>query len=301
MDRHIISAKPKYLAPQFEHIPSGLRSLRQWVVWRAELKRSVVRGELQPGRWSKVPSCVASGRLASSTDPATWADFGDAVAAYNGGGYDGLGFVFSKGGGLVGIDLDHCIKDGKTDETANKLIATLGSYTELSVSGTGLHIITRATAKRGIHRGAVEIYPHSRYFTITGHIYDDMRDLRDNQPVVDWLIEKIAPDTKPQRTPAHKPGRVYLDNDALIHKALDAGNGAKFRRLWEGDTGGYPSASEADLGLLELLLWWSHCDEDRADVLFRQSGLYRPKWERVDYRERCFSFLRGRVDNRDGN
>jgi primase-polymerase (primpol)-like protein len=281
-----------YLAPEPNKIPSSLKNLRQWVVWQ---------GVERAGKWSKVPHCVATGRLASSTDPATWADFGDAVAAYNGGGYDGIGLVFAHGGGLVGVDLDHCLEDGKADETTWGLVRALDSYTELSVSGTGLHIIVKATAKKGIHRGPVEIYPHGRYFTITGHIYEDMRDLRDNQPVVDWLISKIAPENKPQGKAAHKPGRVYIDNDALIRRALDAGNGAKFGRLWEGDTGGYPSTSEADIALLEMLLWWSHCDEDRSDVLFRRRGLYRPKWERADYRERCFSFLRGKVENRNGH
>jgi primase-polymerase (primpol)-like protein len=292
MDKRSISQKPVYLVPKPDSIPEELKALKQWVLWRAEERA---------GKWSKVPFSVVTGCRASSTDPATWADFGDAVAAYNGGGFDGVGFVFAKGGGLVGIDLDHCLEDGKIDETTNKLIAALGSYTELSVSGTGLHIIVAATAKKGIHRGPVEIYPHGRYFTITGHVYNDAHELRDNQPVVDWLVAKISPDCKPQKSHEHNTGRVYLDNDALIRKALDAGNGAKFRRLWEGDTGGYPSASEADIALLGMLLWWSHCDEDRSDVLFRQSGLYRPKWERADYRERCFSFLRGKVDNRDGH
>ena len=44
--------------------------------------------------------------------------------------------------------------------------------------------------------------------------------------------------------------------------------------------------SAADLALCNLLAFWTGCQPDRIDRLFRQSGLYRQKWERDDYRER---------------
>jgi hypothetical protein len=48
-----------------------------------------------------------------------------------------------------------------------------------------------------------------------------------------------------------------------------------------------------DIALLSMLMFWTRGDEPRADALFRQSGLNRPKWmNRADYRERCFRFLR---------
>ncbi|MBC8236154.1 hypothetical protein H8E77_41940, partial [bacterium] len=45
------------------------------------------------------------------------------------------------------------------------------------------------------------------------------------------------------------------------------------------------SHSEADLALCCLLTFWTGGDPDRIDKLFRQSGLYREKWEREDYRD----------------
>jgi primase-polymerase (primpol)-like protein len=70
---------------------------------------------------------------------------------------------------------------------------------------------------------------------------------------------------------------------------MHAVNGEKFSRLWAGDTSEYATLgnegrSEADLALCSLLAFWCGPDEGRIDNLFRQSGLYRQKWERADYR-----------------
>ena len=69
--------------------------------------------------------------------------------------------------------------------------------------------------------------------------------------------------------------------------AKNAANGEKFLALWSGDTSGYPSHSEADLALCNLLAFWTAGDPQRMEELFSQSGLAREKWRnRPDYRER---------------
>src|SRR5262249_42941595 len=72
---------------------------------------------------------------------------------------------------------------------------------------------------------------------------------------------------------------INLDDDALINRAMNATNGAKFRKLWSGDSTGYASESEADLALCDLLAFWTACDRERMDRLFRASGLMREKWD----------------------
>ena len=57
-------------------------------------------------------------------------------------------------------------------------------------------------------------------------------------------------------------------------------NGAAFSALWNGDISAYPSHSEADVALCNILAWWTNCDPARMDRLFRQSGLMREKWDR---------------------
>ncbi len=57
-------------------------------------------------------------------------------------------------------------------------------------------------------------------------------------------------------------------------------------RLWGGDMSGYDAdPSRADLALLNRLARYT-CNPEQIDRVFRRSGLYRPKWERADYRER---------------
>jgi hypothetical protein len=71
-----------------------------------------------------------------------------------------------------------------------------------------------------------------------------------------------------------------LDDATLLDKASRAANGTRFSALWSGDTsqhGGDDSA--ADLALCASLAFWTACDPDRMDALFRQSGLYREKWD----------------------
>jgi hypothetical protein len=85
-----------------------------------------------------------------------------------------------------------------------------------------------------------------------------------------------------------------LSDEEIIEKASAAENSAKFLRLWGGDTSGYEhddnkGHSEADLALCAMLAFWTGPDPDRIAKLFRQSGLYRKKWERADYRERTIA------------
>ena len=87
------------LIPQ--NIPEELKQLRRWVLWKHEQRN---------GRLTKIPKTTA-GRNASSTDSDTWIGFEAAMTACETGGFDGVGFVFSAGGNLSGVDLDDCIDD----------------------------------------------------------------------------------------------------------------------------------------------------------------------------------------------
>jgi primase-polymerase (primpol)-like protein len=77
------------------------------------------------------------------------------------------------------------------------------------------------------------------------------------------------------KQPLSATAGVSLDDQKLLDKAMNAANGDKFRRLWEGDISDYPSHSEADLALCYLLAFWTGGDTIKMDKLFRQSGLYR--------------------------
>jgi primase-polymerase (primpol)-like protein len=129
---------------------------------------------------------------------------------------------------------------------------------------------------------------------MSGRVYGETLPLRDAQPVINSLFDWMR---REEPKPRKNTSRVSPcpDDRKLLHHAASAKNGYKFARLWRGDTSDYGGDdSRADIALLSMLLFWTRGDEPRADSLFRQSGLNRPKWERrEDYRRRCFDFLAG--------
>jgi putative DNA primase/helicase len=155
--------KPVPLQVIPEQIPAELKAIDQWVIWRYFW---------QKGKWDKPPLQSHTGNLASTTSPQTWSTFEAAIDTYNSGSMDGIGFVFAKKNRLVGIDLDHCrnSETGIIDAWALEIIRTIWSYTELSPSGTGIHIIGGGTLPGpGKKTPQIEMYDTGRYFTITGH------------------------------------------------------------------------------------------------------------------------------------
>jgi putative DNA primase/helicase len=149
-----VSAESRFL-----NIPEELRQLPQWVNWRIEQRE---------GKPTKVPK-QPSGMNASSTASKTWSTF-ERVAQTNGQFY-GIGFVFTKETGYIGIDLDKCRdpKTGETEKWALDIIKELDSYTELSQSSTGWHVIVKGSLPPGGNRkGRVEMYDCQRYFCMTG-------------------------------------------------------------------------------------------------------------------------------------
>ncbi len=100
------------------------------------------------------------------------------------------------------------------------------------------------------------------------------------------LFPAPAPSTS---TPSTKGKPIDLPDDEIIRRAERAKNSDKFKRLWNGDTSGYGSLSEADLALCGMLAFWCQGDAARIDRLFRKSGLMRAKWARQDYSERAIA------------
>src|SRR5690606_11232140 len=117
-------------------LPQELVSFPQWVGWRLEDR---------DGRKTKVPINPHTGGRASVNNPTTWGTLEKALQACARLGLDGIGFVFVEHDPFVGIDLDgfRNPQTGELDDTARMIIKFVNSYTEVSPSGTGIHIITK--------------------------------------------------------------------------------------------------------------------------------------------------------------
>lgn len=254
----------------YECIPDELREMNQWVAWIRRVDGTAVK---------KMPLDPKVMRSASVTDPRTWSTFD---AACRRAGSSGIGFVLTPDDGLVGIDLDGCVTNGVLSEMASRAVAYFESYTELSPSGTGLHIFIKARLesawKRSDGRRSVEIYGEGRYLTMTGnHLDGTPTEINDRQ---DELSAFLARNPRPSSSPRLRAVSVPTRTDEeVLQCAAAARNGEKFCRLWRGDTSLYGGDhSRADLALCNLLWYWSG-DEAQVDRLFRQSGLMREKWD----------------------
>jgi putative DNA primase/helicase len=192
-----------YTGPTVEdldRIPDALTARRQWVLWRGVDTVDAQTGEI---RLNKIPINPQSLKHADSTNPRTWGTFDRCVAAlpvaleewaeedaaaYRGGG---IGFVFTDTDPYVGIDLDHCRDPdtGVIEGWARTHIETLTSYTEISPSGTGVHIIVEGSLPpTGRKKGPVEMYSYARFFTMTGaHLPATPATLTAHQPAINAL------------------------------------------------------------------------------------------------------------------
>lgn len=263
-------------------VPAELRELCQWVVWRLEE---------QDGRLTKVPYTVAGG-LASSIDPNTWAPFEAAVAAWAADdSLNGIGLVVTNAGPYTGIDLDGCIDDqGRLADEAARIVAELDSYTEVSPSKRGLRIFVRGRKPAGAKCKSkalagfkgIEVYDHQRYFTVTGQRWPGTPPtVEDRQEALERLCGRLWPPAPPRAPRPVRTGDGFEGDDrALLDRMFSASNGPAIRRLFEGDTSGHADDDNAaDLALCNHLAFWTGRNADRMDRLFRDSGLYRPKWD----------------------
>jgi hypothetical protein len=264
------------------NVPDELKQYRQWVLWRYEIVE---------GRNTKVPY-QTNGNKVDVTNPKTWTSL-NAVSTCCG-NYNGIGFVVTDKDDLCGVDLDHCRNPltGEINQPELDIINLLDSYTEITPSMEGVRVWLRGKKPSGGNRKKhIEIYDANRYFTVTGkHLEGTPTTIEERQDQLNQLHATIfPPEQKENKGNDHKP-TIDLADTELLQKAMAARNGASFTKLWNGDTSEYDGDdSRADLALCSMLAFWTGNNEIRIDNLFRQSKLYRDKWERQDYRERTIN------------
>lgn len=233
-------------------IPQELRALPQWVVAYPDA----------------IPLNPRTGWKADPTQPASWGTFEQSVAT----GLPHVGFVLSSGDPYTIIDLDDKVSNPATDEERAffaHLIRSFDSYTEVSRSGRGYHIVVRGNIGAGRKHGHIEIYSQERYIIMTGAVCLE-RPVAERQGLLDQLVARMPASID--------TGLSYVDQDEtmtdqqLIDMAANAANGDKFRALWYGDIAGYPSQSEADYALLSMFTFYTKNNE-QVRRCFRYSAL----------------------------
>lgn len=301
------------LAPLKAAVQGGLSPLvvyPQWVVWKPTPPHT---DDNDTDRWKKMLYNPHTGVKASSTDPTTWGDYQTAVdyAALTG---LGVGFVFSKTDPFFFADVDGCTTaDGEWTERATELCGRLsGAFVEISVSGTGLHIIGIGERPAGFqvkaHDKTFDIYTSGRFCALTGTGAQGRADTLHGEAVSGLVQQYMKPsvgaDPDEWTSEPCADWQGIEDDDELIAAACKSRSAAgtfsaraSFRDLWEGnqdqlaDT--YPHETKdgdfdhnaADAALCQHLAFWTGKNCERMQRLFERSALYRDKWrKRQDYR-----------------
>lgn len=271
-------------------IPRELRELPQWVCWKyvADPRRAKPR---------KVPFNVRDGSRAKPNAPATWATFDEALAVCP--RYEGLGFMFAAGGEYVGVDLDGMTLDNSP--RARAVVSALDSYTEVSPSGTGLHIICKHRGKLQSTRDSdIEVYSWGRFFAMTGNRVGARKNIRDATKVLDSLVRSIR-DTREeaQWELGERIGSPITDGGVL--RLIDSVTEPRLLNILRGQWDSYyASESEADMAAATGLAYWTGGDYEQSLRLLQKSALWDDKWEREDYQHATLGKAVARVQ-RSGN
>ena len=228
-----IPPKPSNYNGDLAKLPTVFKAYlphRVWICWKWVWNAA-------RNRWDKPPFRVSGSGHASSTNPATWCTYVEALAALQAGLVDGIGIAL-KGlsAGEIFLDLDDCRDPatGTINAWASELVNLAASYTEVTPSGTGLRVIGNARID-GTHRkfndvdeagSSLEVYScgEGRYVTVTGREVDgcwphlsDITDLaqrlvRDQGRL--HAAQAEMPEGEPPKaekpfepSPGYKPGR----------------------------------------------------------------------------------------------
>ena len=330
------ATRPVPLPVQPDYIPPELREIPSWVVWRYQQRGN---------DWTK-PPFQPNGRLAKSNDAATWTTFDEALAAYQTGRFDGIGWNVS--GDITGIDLDDVINaDGTVDPRALAILDHFQeTYCEISPSGTGYRIFAIGqlpVAGRKIDDW-LEVYRSGspRYLTLTGHAVA-AEAVTAQQAALDWLYQTYIlkqPDLTDDDNYGRPPPDEYM-GDALACRCPSCGLPAEYpdcencgyrfdeepdteakpaanslppvsvrsddrlalalrntsiAALYAGSIEGYPSRSEAVLGLALKMMTFADGDTAQVAAWLDGSGCERWHNDSPANRERVLTLAASRWD-----
>ena len=255
-----------------------IKSYKNWINWNINKKKP------------KIPHNSRTGEYAKNDDPSTWTTYEVAKNFA-----PCVGFEFSNVP-VIGIDIDNCLdtKTGKMSELAKHVVEVMKSYTEISQSGTGLHILVfvddktgfknhkRPLHEKGFDSQGIEFYKENCCIALTENSIKDF-ELENRQAETEKIYAEYFKhlDVEPVNIvhlDSNTAGYMPDDLDEIAFNAMMSK--PKNKALWEGEHSVYPSQSEADLAFCGLLAWYFNEDARKMDFYFRKSGLMREKWDR---------------------
>ena len=235
--------------------------------------------------------------------------------------YEGIGIgIFDS---YCGIDIDHCIDEkGSLSEVAKDIIKTIKSYTEKSLSGTGIHIIFKCENQEQINSmkyytkmnenqlqkngfketGGLEIYQgnfDNRYLTLTGNVINKELATIDFD-TIKKVIEKYMKKPESNYQSNLQKTTTYQNNTSEDEKFLQIGlqKDDKLIELWNSTpSGSGGNESETDQALMNKLAYWCNNNEglmiqsfEQSPYFQRKDDYHQKKWNtREDYQQSTIS------------
>ena len=271
-------------AEAIRNYPEVLRAL-PFCTWKLEKDSH--------GRLTKVPYNPRTGFHASVDKPYTFADMEMALKAVE--NYSGVGINIS---GKVGcIDVDGCVReDGSLTDTTLAVMALFpDAWVEYSPSGTGLHVYflipegyvyDKEEYYINCNKYGLEMYiagETSHFLTMTGNVFrtGGMTVTGENlDSFKNTYMKRPALERAEIQVP--EGGSILSDEEVMV-KCYRSQGGGTFARYYDGDwtKPGDPnwSHSQADLSVCRRLAFFCRGNMEQMDRLFRNSGLYREKWD----------------------
>lgn len=259
-----------------DNIPAELKQYNHWVCWKSI-------PNLNGGKPSKVPYAPLSGRKVSHnpTDRKFWGTFEQAVKAYDRENYAGIGFVLTDDDPFCCVDLDEIKSDYAKElqeEFWNKLTHT---FSEQSPGTGNGHIWLKAKLFNGRDRHNIGLYSSLRYMTVTGLPINN-NPIVEDQAIADDLWNRLEkPESnKVVSVPCKTITGAVISDDEVLRRASNAANYDKFNACWSGNwQGRYPSQSEADYALIDMLAFYTSNDEQVRSLFLGSPAAQKPKYK----------------------
>ena len=274
---------------------------KRWVNWK------LVPLEDKDGKtkYTKVPYQTKTFK-AKSNDPSTWKLHEDvAIEADNGSnGFAGVGIMLHDGK-LVCIDIDHVVEDGVVKHPKAEMILALlkkaNTFTEISQSGTGLHLffdLETPFTPLANKKAPFEVYADVRFIATTDVSYDKapkavrtvtVEEMVEILKIIGYPWGKDILENEEKTDTSSAIYQAPLTDTELLERMFSSKNGADIQKLYNGDITAHENDhSKADMSLLAHLAFWTRKDSAQMESVWKNSPLGNRKktLTRAEYRER---------------
>jgi putative DNA primase/helicase len=241
-------------------MPTTLVSRPQWLLWRFVQKKGGKKPSKLPyyvnGHSRGWPAGRPRDGLPTADQPnveqgheldrAALVSFEQAIKALESKRWDGIGFAFLPGDGLIGIDIDAAIDDdGQVAERCLSIIQACNSYTEYSPSGRGVHIFVQGETQTFKHDSiGLEVFCNAQFFAMTGHSWAGTPS--DVRPIEPKVLARLQATVQAAKEAA--AAKRAADTGAQPTRAASASRPVSIPAFWGDD---FKRVNQAALAMLD--------------------------------------------------